>query len=179
MFQVDLGTAPFHVRPDGEPGIDLVALDIARNARFAGKDGIVANGDVASAAGLTGKDDVIAGFGAASDARLGDEETVFTDFDVVAEMDEVVDFRPPADFRRTQGCIIETRAGADFDIVAEGDVADLRDPRMLALFRSKAEAFAADDGVSPDDGVLSEDAVFVDDGTGIEDRTFADLDIIA
>ena len=108
MFQVDLGTAPFHVRPDGEPGIDLVALDIARNARFAGKDGIVANGDVASAAGLTGKDDVIAGFGAASDARLGDEETVFTDFDVVAEMDEVVDFRPPADFRRTQGCIIET-----------------------------------------------------------------------
>ena len=50
---------------------------------------------------------------------------------------------------------------------------------MLALFRSKAEAFAADDGVSPDDGVLSEDAVFVDDGTGIEDRTFADLDIIA
>ena len=70
------------MRAGRKASVDLVALDIARNARFAGKDGIVANGDVASAAGLTGKDDVIAGFGAASDARLGDEETVFADFDI-------------------------------------------------------------------------------------------------
>ena len=64
------------MRAGRKTSVDLVALDIARNARFAGKDGIVANGDVASTAGLTGKDDVIAGFGAASDARLDRKSVV-------------------------------------------------------------------------------------------------------
>ena len=81
-----------------EASIDLIALNIAGNPGFPGKDGIVADGDVAGAAGLAGKDDVVTRFGAAGNACLGDEEAVFADFDVMAEMDEVVDFRPPPDF---------------------------------------------------------------------------------
>ena len=161
-----------------EARIDLIALNIAGNPGFPGKDGIVADGDVAGAAGLAGKDDVVTRFGAAGNACLGDEEAVFADFDVMAEMDEVVDFRPPPDFCRTQRGIIQARAGPDFDVVADGDIADLGDAGMLALFRGKAEAFTADDGMSPDDGPLAEDAVFVNDGARIDDRAFADLDVI-
>ena len=167
------------MRPCREASIGLIAFDIADNTGLTGKDSVVANGDVARAACLSGKDDVIAGLGATGNAGLGNDKAVFPDFDVMAEVDQVVDFSAPADLGRTESGIVQAGAGPDFDIVSEDDIADLGDAGMLPCFRGKSEAFNADDVMGPDDGIFPEDAVFMDDGAGIKNGSFADFDMVA
>ena len=133
---------------------------------------------MARTARLSGKDNVIAGLGTAGNAGLGNDKAIFTDFNVVTQVDQIIDFSTSANLRRPQGRIVLAGAGANFDVVTEDDVSDLRNAGMLPFFRGKAETFAADDGMGPDDGIFAEDAVFVDDGAGIEDRAFANFDMV-
>ena len=125
------------MRPCREASIGLIAFDIADNTGLTGKDSVVANGDVARAACLSGKDDVIAGLGATGNAGLGNDKAVFPDFDVMAEVDQVVDFSAPADLGRTESGIVQAGAGPDFDIVSEDDIADLGDAGMLPFSVAK------------------------------------------
>ena len=121
---------------------------------------------MARTARLSGKDNVIAGLGTAGNAGLGNDEAIFTDFNVMAQVDQVIDFSTSANLRRPQGRIVQAGAGSNFNIVTEDDVSDLRNAGMLPFFRGKAKAFAADDGMGSDDGIFAEDTVFVDDAPG-------------
>ena len=64
-----------------------------RDARLGGDDDSIADGDMPDDAGLTGEDDVVADARASGDAGLGDDKAVFSDLDVVRNLDEVIDFR--------------------------------------------------------------------------------------
>ena len=90
---------------------------------------------------MPGKNDVVADLRAAGDPRLSDNKAIFTDFYIMAQMDEVVDFSSGCYLCRTERRVVNTRAGADFDVVADFNVADLGNARMLAVFRGEAEAF--------------------------------------
>ena len=134
---------------------------------------------MARTARLSGKDNVVTGLGTAGNNRLSNDEAIFTDFNVVTQVDQVVDFSAPADLGRTESGIVQAGAGPDFDIVSEDDIADLGDAGMIPFFRGKDEALTADDGMGPDDGIFPEDAVFMDDGAGIKNGSFADFDMVA
>src|SRR5881397_2379641 len=58
---------------------------------------------------------------------------------------EVVDLRAAADDRRTERAAVDARVGADFNVVLQNDVADLRDLEVLALVEDVSEAVRADD----------------------------------
>ena len=146
---------------------------------------------------MPGKNNVVADLRAAGNPRLSDNKAIFADFYVMAQVDEVVDFSSRRYLCRTKRRVVNTRAGTDFDVVSDFDVADLGNARMLAVFRSKAESFAADDGVGPDNVAFSQNAVFMDNGAGenrrtvtngnvvanehvgIDDAVFADLDVLS
>ena len=160
-------------------GIGLIALDIPCNPRFTGKDDIIADRNVTGAAYLAGKDDVISCLGTSGNANLGNEEAIFTNFDVMAQMDEVIDFRTSADECTAEGTVIDTRAGTDFYVIFEFDVANLGDTRMLAFIGSKAKAFAANDCMGTNDQAVAKLTIFVDDSARINDGIIADDHIIA
>src|SRR6185312_5034689 len=65
---------------------------------------------------------------------------------------------------------------ADFDVVFDDHVADLRDLVMDALVRRVAEAVLADAGVGVDRHAIAEDAVLINDDVGIEHAVAANPD---
>ena len=59
---------------------------------------------------------------------------------VVADLHEVVDLRAAADPRRAGGGAVDGRAGADLDVVADLDGADLRDLAVRARRRRRSRS---------------------------------------
>lgn len=92
---------------------------------------------MARTARLSGKDNVIAGLGTAGNAGLGNDKAIFTDFNVVTQVDQIIDFSTSANLRRPQGRIVQAGAGANFDVVTEDDVSDLRNAGMLPFSVAK------------------------------------------
>ena len=59
-------------------------------------------------------------------------------------------------------------AGADLDVVADLDVAQLRHLDVPAVLQAIAEAVGAEDRVGVDDDPVAEDGAVVEDGVGVE-----------
>ena len=76
--------------------------------------------------------------------------------DIVTEMHKVVDLRAATDRSFTECRVIDRRAGADFDIVADDDATDLANPRMFTVFGSESETFTADHGVGANDNTIAD-----------------------
>src|ERR1019366_6780570 len=93
--------------------------------------------------GLSGEDDVLAKLATAGDAHLRDDQGAFADFDVVRDLDEVVNFRAFADDRRAQRSAINRHVGADFHVVADDDISDLRHFAVNAAVLHVTEAVRA------------------------------------
>ena len=66
------------------------------------------------------------------------------------------------------------RAGADLDVVADLDMAELRHLDVLAAAGAIAEAVGADHRVGVDDGPLADDRAVVEHGVGIDGHVVAE-----
>src|SRR5205814_9569459 len=99
-----------------------------------------ADADVVHAADLARDDDVVTRLARPGDAHLADEDVVPADLAVVRDHDAVVDLRAGADPRRAEGAAVDRGAGADLDVVADLDPAELRHLDVPAVLASVAEA---------------------------------------
>ena len=96
----------------------------------------------------------------------------------MSQMHEVVDFRTSADLSAAQGTVINSRAGTDFYVITDSNIADLRNASVLSVLGGKAETFTADDCMGPNNRIVTHNRVFHNHGTGINSRIGTDSHII-
>src|ERR1051325_9704633 len=90
-------------------------------------------------------DDVIAEAGAAGKTDLPHDEAMASDDDVVRDMDQVVYLGSLPNERRAKGASINSGIGADLDIIADNDVAQLKHFAVASFVKDVAEAVRSDD----------------------------------
>lgn len=136
-------------------------------------------------ADLAGKDAVLADLRGTGDSTLGGHHGVVADLDIVGYLAKIVDLDPVADDRGFHLGLVDRRAGADLDIVADDDIADVLDLLPCAVReRGVAETVGADDGVGVDDHIVADDHSRIDDDPRIDDAmrayhgVVADIDIL-
>ena len=101
------------------------------------------------------------------------------DLAVVADLHQVVDLGARADARRLEGAAINRRAGADLDVVADLDAAQLRHLDVLAVLKTIAETIGAEHGVGVDDDAVAEDRAVVENDVRMQDHIVAEPAIAA
>ena len=105
----------------------------------------VADGHVVRDADLSREETVVPHLRSACDACLGRGNGILADLHVVADLDQVVEFHAPADDRRVGLGPVDAGVGADFHVVFDDDVAQLRNLVEAACgIGNEAEAVGAD-----------------------------------
>ena len=136
--------------------------------------GSLADVHVVAHADLAGHHHVVAGRRAAGDADLRANEVVPAEPAVVGDHHQVVDLRALADDGRAVGAAVDRRAGADLDVLADLDVAELGRELVPAVDLAIAEAVGADHGAGVNDGAVADARVFVQHDVGKERHAGAD-----
>ena len=77
------------------------------------------------------------------DADLGHDQTVFSNLNIVSDVNQIIDFRSGSDARFAGGRAIHGDIGADLDVVFHDHSADLRNLVVDAALRGKAVAVGA------------------------------------
>src|SRR5438270_13432553 len=95
---------------------------------------------------LAAKGYVIAQLCASGDSGLSHDKTIFTNEDVVSDLDEIIDFAPLADNSRAKRPAINRHVRADLDVITENDVADLRDFAMYSCVGNIPKSVSTDHG---------------------------------
>src|SRR5690606_35443556 len=171
VYDAALGLGDRHSRlaEDGFAGRDAVG-----HAGLGADGRVGADRDVPADAGLCGHRDVVTDGDGAGQPDLGDEQAVLADLRAVADGDQVAELRAGADDGLAERGAVDRAVGADFDVVADLDDADLRDFDPLAADRGVAEAVLSDHCAGVDGHAVAEDAVVVDDDVGVEQGVVAD-----
>ena len=107
------------------------------------------------------------------------KQVVPADLAVVADLHQVVDLGPRADARRLEGAAVDRRAGADLDVVADLDVAELRHLDVPAVLQPVAEAVGPEHRVGVDDDAVAEHGAVVEHDVGIEVHVVAEPAVAA
>ena len=102
------------------------------------------------------------------------EHARLTDSGVVADLDEVVEFRLGPDDGLARRSPIDAGVRADLAIVFDDGDADVIQTIDLAAMRLEAETVAADDGPCEENHSIADTAITVDDGAGVEAAVLAD-----
>ena len=133
----------------------------------------MADFQMASQAHLASQDHVIAKLGTTRDAGLGNDQAVLAQSHVVGDLNQIIYFCSFADNGRSKRAAIDGDIGADFNIVTDDDVANLRHFEMSAGIEHISEAIGADNcaGVNAD--------AIADFGAGIKDDTWKKVDLLA
>src|SRR5262245_17206957 len=131
--------------------VALAGRHVLGDAGLGADQHAVADADVVHDADLAGHHDVVAGAARPGDAHLADEQVVPADLTVVGHLHEVVDLGSLADAGRLEGAAVDGGAGADLDVVAQLNVAELRHLDVPAVVEAVAEAVGPEDGVGVDD----------------------------
>jgi hypothetical protein len=97
---------------------------------------------------LAGHNHIVFDGHAAGKAGLRGDDYILSDLAVVADVDEVVDFRSAADSCFVQGSAVNSRVSADFYIVFDYKASDLGGLLVTSglLVADIAETLAAEDG---------------------------------
>ena len=103
------------------------------------------------------------------------DQIVPADAAVVADLHEVIDLRAAADHRRAIRPAIDRRSRADFDVIADFDIAELRAELVPAIDRRIAKAIRAQHRVGMKIVCSAEDRVLVKHGVGKQRALRADL----
>lgn len=101
--------------------------DVAYHSALGPYRGVVGDVQMSRYADLTGQDAVLADLGGSGDAALGRHHGVVADLDIVGYLAKIVNLDSVADDRGLHLGLVDRRAGADLDIVADDDVADVFD----------------------------------------------------
>src|SRR5262245_53655522 len=104
---------------------------------------------------------------------------MFTDDDVVRNLDEVIDFRAASDDGRTERAAIDGDIRADFDVVINDYISNLRHFLMRALIEDIAEAVRANDTAGMNEHAVSDLRSGVNDDIGEEANLFAEDRIVS
>jgi hypothetical protein len=136
------------LRGRAEPGFTVG--DVVHHARLRGDDGLVADFQMARHARLAGEDGVVAQFGTARDAGLRDEQAMLADLHVVRDLHQIVYFCAASDDRRAERAAVHRHVRADFHVIADDDIANLRHLPMKTAVEHVAEAVRADDRAGVD-----------------------------
>ena len=150
------------------------AAIFARFERFAdaaagSNHGEIIDCDVAENAHLPAHHDMMARFGRAGDAGLRSDQIVGADFDIVGNLDEVVDLRSLANDRRIETGTIDGCIGANLDIVFDNDNADLLEFMMASICIGRiAKSARTDDRAALNNHAIAQSAAFADGAGWIE-----------
>src|SRR6266516_1828763 len=90
------------------------------------------------------ENDEIADGHAPGDAGLGHQDAMATDHDIVADLNQIVDFGALADDRVAIGAAVDRGPRPDLDVVLQDDAADLRHFEMAAGTRHITEPVLSD-----------------------------------
>ena len=134
--------------------------------------------DVSGSAGLTGEIDVVTDDRAAGETDLSAEDAMLPNYAVVPDLDEVVDLRPLPYPGSAEGCPVYRRIGADLDVIADRDVADLRNLQLLSAFRQIAKSIGSDHGSGMDRDPIPDDGLGIDRHIGKEMTVLAQAHIL-
>ena len=112
---------------------------------------------------LPGQCHVIPDLGAAGNADLRDDQAILPNGHVVRDLHEVVDFGAFADDRRPQRAAVNGDVGADFHVVVNDDVADLRHFAMDAGVENIAKTVGPDHRAGMDPHALADLCLIIQD----------------
>ena len=113
---------------------------------------VIANFQVAGDAYLPGHNHVIPQLRTARNAALGDDKTMLTNSNVVADLNQVVNFRAAPDHRWPESSTIDGHVRANLNVVTNNHAANLHHFQVHPIFGHITEPIRADDssGVDPD-----------------------------
>ena len=118
-----------------------------------------ADADVPDRARLAAHDDVVAELGGARDAGLGDDHAMATDYDVVPDLDEIINFRSFTDDRILKRASVDGRIRANLHVVLDDDAVDLRHLEVPLAAHGEAEPVLADADTGMDRHAVAEERV--------------------
>ena len=132
-------------------------------------------------ADLAPEDDVVLDSDAARESRLRGDDDVLADLAVVADVDEVVYLRPATDARGFERAAVDSCIGADFDIILDNELADLREFFVAPLCRITdiAEAVAAEDRARMDDHSVADTRPRINGYSRVDFAVFFNADVSA
>ena len=108
-----------------------------------------------------------------------DQYGTFADFDVVRDLDEVVNLRALADDRRAERAAVNRHVRADFHVVADDDVADLRHLAVNAAVQHVTESVRADHRAGMDADALADFRARINRDVREQIHLVAELGIVA
>ncbi len=129
---------------------------------------------VADQTHLAGQHDIATDLGGAGYTDLSDNNGIFTNYDIVGDHDEIVDFYSPADPGFPQSTAIDGAIGTDFHIVLDDDDAELGNFIKCGAIRSEAEAIGPNYRATVNDNTISQNAVIIHGDIGVESRVSTD-----
>src|ERR1035438_10327942 len=101
-------------------------------------------------ADLPAENHVTPQLGAAGDPRLADDDAMVADRHVVSYLHQVINLGALADDRRPESAAINGHIRPDLHVVADDDIADLRNLAVRAVVEHVAEAVRAHDRTGMD-----------------------------
>jgi hypothetical protein len=101
----------------------LAWRDILGHACLTADHDTISDMDMTHDADLTRENHIVPGAAGPGDADLANYQVVASDFAIVADLDQVIDFCPGADLCRLKRASVNRRSSADFDIVLDFNVA--------------------------------------------------------
>src|SRR5216683_5328114 len=119
-------------------------------------------------ADLTRDHDVIARGAGACDSHLTDQQVVSPDLAVVADLHEIIDLGAFANDRGLERAAVDGGAGADFHVIADLHMAELRDFVVASVMQAIAESVRADHRAGMDRDAMTQNGAVIKDGMRIE-----------
>ena len=138
-----------------------------------GDPGARADLQMAGQPGLTAQGNEVVEARASRDTRLSDNDAATTNLHVVPDLYQIINLAARADHGIGSGTAVDRRIGADLDIVADDDTAELRNLEMAFASHGVAEAILADPRAGVDRHPIA-DQCMADAGAGADHAIVAD-----
>jgi hypothetical protein len=180
-----LGPEELAMSPRGVAAHGGARRNVAEDRALGGNPGTVSNHKMIGNPDVSCQDYIIADAGAPSDSDTCHDQAALTDMDVVADVDQVVQFGAPADYGVVDAAAINGGVRSNLDLVSDDASADVRNSCMALPIREVPESIPAYDGTSLEDHVLADlhariaDHPGVDDGALSNDHTFTQRHALA
>src|SRR5262245_27897636 len=116
--------------------------------------------------------------GASGNSRLCRDHSVFSDFNVVRYLNQVVEFSAASHDCGFQRAPIDTRIRPDLDVILDDDLSNLGKLYILFAVFDESKTIRADNGPRMNNDVVSDFDVWVHDNPRVQHATAADADVL-
>jgi hypothetical protein len=146
---------------------NLIRFHAPIHTSFGRDHNLVSDANMVGKTSLPTDHDMMANRGATGDANLGDHDRVFSDRDIVGDLDQVIDLGAPLDDGAAERGSVDSYVGAQFNVVFDDHTAELRNLVMAALMLYVTKTVGSDHGSAMHDHTCAEGTVFSDDDVGV------------